>query len=152
MAKLRIENLARANLKYYPVIYCPHRIREPLLKGKAKYNRRAHIRHQCRKTLVLSCDRCLITLAFKNELNLIIDYKFEHQMSLSKSKCCYEIIVYIFKVCCSIELAVVTSLNQFILILNELYAFHKTSYHNEEVNCTEPYPSVCCCTLNSSTL
>jgi hypothetical protein len=43
-------------------------------------------------------------------------------MSVSKSKCWYEIIVYNFKVCCSIELAVVTSLNQLILKSNQLYA------------------------------
>jgi hypothetical protein len=54
-------------------------------------------------------------------------------MSLNKSKCWCEIIVYIFKVRCSIELALVTSLNQLILTLNKLYAFKQKSYLNEMV-------------------
>ncbi len=53
-------------------------------------NRTTHIRHQCRKTTVLSCHRCLINTDFEiNELHLNIDYNFDHQMSLSKSKCWY---------------------------------------------------------------
>jgi hypothetical protein len=37
-------------------------------------NRTAHIRHQCRKTIVLSCHRCLINSGVeKNEQHLNID-------------------------------------------------------------------------------
>ncbi len=51
-------------------------------------NRAANIRHQCRKKAVLSYQRCLIkTLCWKNEQHLNMDYNFDHQMSLSKSKC-----------------------------------------------------------------
>ncbi len=50
-------------------------------------NRTAKIRHQCRKTTVLSCHRCLINTGFeKNEPHLNIDYNFEYMMSPSKSK------------------------------------------------------------------
>ncbi len=45
--------------------------------------RTAHSRHLCRKTA--SCHRC----GWKNEQHLNIVWSFEHQMSLSKSKCCY---------------------------------------------------------------
>ncbi len=45
------------------------------------YNRTVRIRHQCRKTTVLSCHRCLT--------HINIDKNFYHQMSLSKSKCQY---------------------------------------------------------------
>ncbi len=43
--------------------------------------------HQCRKTTVLSFHRCLLKTGVKNELHLNIDLNFDHQMSLSKSKC-----------------------------------------------------------------
>ena len=47
-------------------------------------------RHRCRKTTVLSCHRCLIkTGVKKNEQHLNIDYNFNHQICLSKSKCLY---------------------------------------------------------------
>ncbi len=40
------------------------------------------------KTTVCSCHRCLINAGVeKNELHLNIDLNFDHQMSLSKSKC-----------------------------------------------------------------
>ncbi len=53
-------------------------------------NRIAHITHHYRKTTVLCCHRCLISNEFeKNELRLNLDQNFEHQMSLSKSKCWY---------------------------------------------------------------
>ncbi len=35
----------------------------------------------------------------KNELHLSIDYNFDHQMSLSKSKCWNSIVIYIFLKC-----------------------------------------------------
>ncbi len=54
------------------------------------YYRTARIRHQCRKAAVLSCHRYLINIGVeKNELPLNTDYNFDHQMSLSKSKCWY---------------------------------------------------------------
>ncbi len=54
------------------------------------FNETAHIQHQCRKTTVLSCHRCLIkTLALKNEQHLNMDDNFDQQMLLSKSKCLY---------------------------------------------------------------
>ncbi len=53
-------------------------------------NRTTHIRHQCRKTTVLTCHGCLFNTGVeKNELHLNIDYNFDHQMSLSKSQCWY---------------------------------------------------------------
>ncbi len=53
-------------------------------------NRTAHIRHQCRKTTVLSCHGCLINTGVeKNDQYSIIDKNFDHQMSLSKRKCWY---------------------------------------------------------------
>ncbi len=46
------------------------------------------IRHQCRKTTVLSCYRCLVNTGVeKNQLHLNMDLNFYHQMSLGKSKC-----------------------------------------------------------------
>jgi hypothetical protein len=54
------------------------------------FNTITHIRHQCRKTTGLSCHRYLINTGVeKNELQLNIDENFNHQMSLSKSKCWY---------------------------------------------------------------
>ncbi len=54
------------------------------------YNRRTHIRHQCRKTTLITCQRCLINTGVeKNEQHLNIDQNFDHQMSLSQSKCWY---------------------------------------------------------------
>jgi len=51
-------------------------------------NGRVHNRHRCRKTTVLGCHRCLINTGVeKNEQHLNIDSNFDHQMSLSKSKC-----------------------------------------------------------------
>jgi hypothetical protein len=41
-----------------------------------------------------------------------------------------------------VDLLVLTSLDQLLLILQRLYAFYKTSYLNE-VNRTEPSPLVC---------
>jgi hypothetical protein len=42
-----------------------------------------------------------------------------------------------------VDLQVLTSLDQLIFMLKILFIFfYKTSYFNEEVNCTEPYPSV----------
>jgi hypothetical protein len=52
-------------------------------------NGRAHFGHQWWKTTVLSCHRCLIDSGVKNELHLNIYYSFDHQVSLSKSKCWY---------------------------------------------------------------
>ncbi len=51
------------------------------------YNRTSGIRHQCRKATVLSGRRCLCVE--KNEQNLNIGKNFDHQISLSKSKCWY---------------------------------------------------------------
>ena len=53
------------------------------------YNRTVRVKHQCRKTTVLSWHRCLINTGVKNELHLNIDYNFKHKMSLSRSKCWY---------------------------------------------------------------
>jgi hypothetical protein len=51
-------------------------------------NRTAHIRHQCRKTTALNCHRCRVyTGVEKMKQHLNIDLNFDHQMSLSKSKC-----------------------------------------------------------------
>ncbi len=51
---------------------------------------RARIRHQCRKTTVLTCHRFLINTGVeKNEQHLNIEKNFYHHMSLSKSKCWY---------------------------------------------------------------
>ncbi len=52
-------------------------------------NRTAYIIHQCRITTVLSCHRCLINPVLKNEQHFNIEQNFDHQMSLSKSKCLY---------------------------------------------------------------
>ena len=42
-------------------------------------NRTAHIRHPYRKTIVLSCHRCLINTGVeKNEQNLSIYYNIDH--------------------------------------------------------------------------
>jgi hypothetical protein len=51
-------------------------------------------------------------------------------------------IVYILKACCSISLRVLTMPDQ--LFLHRIYFFlsYETSYLNEEVNCTDPSPSV----------
>jgi len=50
----------------------------------------ARNRHQCRKTTVLNCHRHLSNTGVeKNKLHLNIDLNFDHQMSLSKSKCWY---------------------------------------------------------------
>jgi len=44
----------------------------------------------------------------------------------------------------TVDLLVLTSLDQLLLIMKILstYLFYKTSYLNEEVNCTKPSPSV----------
>jgi hypothetical protein len=56
----------------------------------AQFNGTAHNRYQCRKTAVLSCHRFLINTGVeKNEQHLNMDSNFDHQMSLSKSKCWY---------------------------------------------------------------
>ncbi len=111
----RVAALALATFSDMPQIpWFPVDLNHPLLKGKDQYgwpscveyfrkfwsatflfyeanylnkkaNRTAHIRHQCRKTTVLSCHRCQINTGVeKNELNM--DLNFDHQMSLSKSK------------------------------------------------------------------
>ncbi len=51
-------------------------------------NRAAGIRQQCRKTIVLSCHRCLINIGVE-KMNKILHLNFDHHMSLSKSKCWY---------------------------------------------------------------
>ncbi len=57
---------------------------------KGTFNRTAHIRHQCKKTIVSSCHRCLIKNGVeKNEQPLNIVQNFDHQMSLNKRKCWY---------------------------------------------------------------
>ncbi len=43
----------------------------------------------------------------------------------------------------TVDNLVLTSYDQFIFLLKILIPFVKTSYLNEEVNCTEPSPSVC---------
>jgi hypothetical protein len=42
----------------------------------------------------------------------------------------------------TVDLLVLTSLDQLLLILETLFTFNNTSYLNEEVNCTKPSPSV----------
>jgi hypothetical protein len=42
----------------------------------------------------------------------------------------------------TVNLLVLTSLNLLLLIVKTLFTFYKTSNLNEEVNCTEPSPSV----------
>jgi hypothetical protein len=42
----------------------------------------------------------------------------------------------------TVDLHLLTSIDQLHLILKILFTFYKTSYLNEEVNCTEPSPSV----------
>jgi hypothetical protein len=49
-------------------------------------NRTAYIRHLCRKTITLSCHRCLINT---NKQHLNKDWSFDHQMSLNKRKFWY---------------------------------------------------------------
>jgi len=53
-------------------------------------NGTAHIRHQCMKTTVFSCHRCLINTGVEKKWTTFI-YRLElwPQMSLSKSKCWY---------------------------------------------------------------
>ncbi len=41
----------------------------------------------------------------------------------------------------TIDLLVLTNLDQLILVLNIFFLFYKTSYLNKEVNCTEPSTS-----------
>jgi hypothetical protein len=61
------------------------------------------LRHQCRKTAVLSCVRFLINSGVEKK-NKNMDYKFVHQMSLSKSKCWYSNnCLHFFKACYSIK-------------------------------------------------
>jgi hypothetical protein len=51
-------------------------------------NRTAYILHLYRKTVVLSCQRCLFNTGVKkNEQHLNIDENLDHQMSLSISVC-----------------------------------------------------------------
>jgi hypothetical protein len=47
------------------------------------------IRYQCSKTTVLSCRKCIINNDAVKMNNIYIDYNFDHQMSLSMSKCWY---------------------------------------------------------------
>ncbi len=68
---------------------------EKLWKGKANKNsteniRTACIRHQCRKTTVKSCHRCLINTGVEKMNSIQIYFiTLTHQMSLSKSKFVY---------------------------------------------------------------
>jgi hypothetical protein len=41
----------------------------------------------------------------------------------------------------AVDLLVLTSLDQLLLVLLSLFTFYKTSHLNEELNCTEPSPS-----------
>ncbi len=53
-------------------------------------HRTAHVRHQCRKTTVISCHICLINTGVeKNEQHLNVDYNFDRPMSASRSKFSY---------------------------------------------------------------
>ncbi len=63
------------------------------------------IRHQSRKTTVLSCPRCLIhTGVGKNEQPLNRDYNIDHYMSLSKEQMLvFKQLFTFFKACCSIR-------------------------------------------------
>ncbi len=67
-------------------------------------NRRAHIRHQCRKTTLLGCHRCLINIGVEQNVpHYNIDKNFDRQMSLSKRECWYSNkCLYFFKACHSI--------------------------------------------------
>jgi hypothetical protein len=61
-----------------------------LFKNLLVLNRKAHIRQQRMKTTVLSCHRCLINTSIEtNEQHFNINWKIDHKMSLSKSKCWY---------------------------------------------------------------
>ncbi len=51
----------------------------------------------------------------------------------------------------TVNLLVLTSLNQLLFIIKILFTFHKTSYLNEEVNFTEPSPSANISWTNSIT-
>ncbi len=51
-------------------------------------NRRACIRHLCKKTNVLRCHRCLINTGVE-KMNINMFENFDHQMPLSKRKCWY---------------------------------------------------------------
>jgi hypothetical protein len=42
----------------------------------------------------------------------------------------------------TVNLLLLTRLDQLLMVSKTLYTFYKTSYHNEEVNRTEPSPSV----------
>jgi hypothetical protein len=42
----------------------------PMLHKKEEVNRTARIRHQCRKTIVLSCHRCLINTGIEKMSNI----------------------------------------------------------------------------------
>ncbi len=73
---------------YFSLMISPRNFYHFLIKLCA--NRTVRIRHQSTKTIIFSCHRYLIkTGAEKNELPLNIDQNFDHQMSLSKSKCRY---------------------------------------------------------------
>ncbi len=62
--------------------------------SKMKYwysnNRTTHIRHQCKKTIVLICHRCLNNSGVEKMNKILnIDQNFDHQMSLSKMRYWY---------------------------------------------------------------
>ncbi len=60
------------------------------VQGLNPANRTAGIRCQSRKTTVFSCHVCLIkTGVEKNKQHVNMDFNFDHQMSLSESKCWY---------------------------------------------------------------
>ncbi len=70
-AQLKVENLAQTTFRFSPVIYRAPRIIHSfhvctfllssgkIWKHQLQVNRAMHIRHQCRKTTILSCHRCL---------------------------------------------------------------------------------------------
>jgi len=58
------------------------------ISNLAGINRKAHIRHQCRKTTVLGCHRCLTT-ALKKWTTFKYRLELSPPMSLSKCKCWY---------------------------------------------------------------
>jgi len=81
----RFETLCKGRF-YWPILST--NLTSNLIIGS--WNRTARVRHQCRKTTVLGCCRCLISTSFwKNGQHLNIDSNFDHLVSLCKSKCWY---------------------------------------------------------------
>jgi hypothetical protein len=76
-----------AYTKWGALILLSYKLSSVTLKY-SQVKRTAHIRHQCRKATVLSCNRCLLnTRVEKIEKYFNIEYNFDHQ--ISKSKCWY---------------------------------------------------------------